>query len=125
MHKITVQYFEPADGDDFVTAYRQRHVPPVRSLPGLERFTISRPETDDAPYLVAERRPEHRPGFRRDGCCARRLGGVRRGPSCHLRRERRGRLSRPAHVSGRKHTPTRVNCANHAPDQRLPSPIDQ
>ena len=27
MHKITVQCFDPADGDDFKTAYRERHVP--------------------------------------------------------------------------------------------------
>ena len=33
MHKITVQYFDPADGDDFETAYRERHVPLVRQSP--------------------------------------------------------------------------------------------
>lgn len=54
MHKITVQYFDPADGDDFQTAYAARHVPLVRAVPGLERFTISRPHGDGAPYLVAE-----------------------------------------------------------------------
>ena len=54
MHKITVQYFDPADGDDFETAYRERHVPLVQAVPGLERFTISLPQADDAPYLVAE-----------------------------------------------------------------------
>ena len=54
MHKITVQYFDPADGDDFETAYRERHVPLVQAVPGLERFTISLPHTDGAPYLVAE-----------------------------------------------------------------------
>ena len=27
MHKITVRYFDPADGDDFESAYRERHVP--------------------------------------------------------------------------------------------------
>jgi uncharacterized protein (TIGR02118 family) len=54
MHKITVQYFEPSDGRDFEAAYRERHVPLVRSLPGLERFTISLPHADGAPYLVAE-----------------------------------------------------------------------
>ena len=54
MHKITVQYFDPADGDDFETAYRERHVPLVHTLPGLERFTISLPRADGAPYLVAE-----------------------------------------------------------------------
>jgi uncharacterized protein (TIGR02118 family) len=53
MHKITVQYFDPADGDDFENAYRERHVPLVRAVPGLERFTITLPHTG-APYLVAE-----------------------------------------------------------------------
>ena len=46
MHKITVQYFDPADGDDFETAYRERH---VQAVPGLERFTISLPHADGAP----------------------------------------------------------------------------
>jgi uncharacterized protein (TIGR02118 family) len=54
MHKMTVQYVDPADGDDFEAAYRERHVPLVRAVPGLERFTISLPHTDGAPYLVAE-----------------------------------------------------------------------
>jgi uncharacterized protein (TIGR02118 family) len=54
MHRITVQYFDPADSDDFETAYRERHVPLVQTLPGLERFTISLPQADGAPYLVAE-----------------------------------------------------------------------
>jgi len=54
MHKITVQYFDPVDGDDFETAYRERHLPLVHALPGLQRFTISLPHTDGAPYLVAE-----------------------------------------------------------------------
>ena len=54
MHKITVQYFDPANGDEFETAYRERHVALVRAIPGLERFTISLPNGDGAPYLVAE-----------------------------------------------------------------------
>src|SRR4051812_16407681 len=54
MHKITVQYVDPADGDDFEAAYRERHVPLVRAVPGLERFTVSLPHADGAPYLVAE-----------------------------------------------------------------------
>jgi uncharacterized protein (TIGR02118 family) len=54
MQKITVQYFRPADSDDFETAYRERHVPLVRAVPGLERFTISLPRGDGAPHLVAE-----------------------------------------------------------------------
>jgi uncharacterized protein (TIGR02118 family) len=54
MHKITVQYLDPADGDDFEATYRERHVPLVQKLPGLERFTLSFPRTADAPYLVAQ-----------------------------------------------------------------------
>ncbi len=54
MHKITVQYFDPADGDGFETAYRERHVPLVQAVPGLERFTLSLPHGDGAPYVVAE-----------------------------------------------------------------------
>jgi len=54
MHKLTIQYFDPADADDFETAYRERHVPLVHAVPGLERFTISLPHSDGAPYLVAE-----------------------------------------------------------------------
>jgi len=54
MHRITVEYFGPVDGDDFETAYRERHVPLVHAVPGLERFTISLPHADGAPHLVAE-----------------------------------------------------------------------
>ena len=54
MHRITVQYFDPADGDDFERAYRERHVPLVHTVPGLDRFTISLPHAEGAPYLVAE-----------------------------------------------------------------------
>ena len=54
MFKITVQYFDPADADAFETAYRERHVPLVQAVPGLERFTISTPHTGGAPSLVAE-----------------------------------------------------------------------
>ena len=54
MHRITVQYFDPADGDDFETAYRERHVRLVHAVPGLERFTISLPHGVGAPYLVAD-----------------------------------------------------------------------
>jgi len=53
MHKITVQYFDPADGGAFEAAYRERHVPLVKAVPGLERFTLSLPG-GGAPYLVAE-----------------------------------------------------------------------
>ena len=54
MHKITVQYFDPANPGKFETAYRERHVALVRAVPDLERFTISLPHGDGAPYLVAE-----------------------------------------------------------------------
>ena len=54
MHKITVQYFDPADGDGFESGDRERHVPLGHTVPGLERFTISLPHGDGAPYLVAE-----------------------------------------------------------------------
>src|SRR5512144_2018926 len=53
MHKITVQYFDPVDGDDFETAYRERHVPLVQAVPGLQRFTISLPHTDGAALSTA------------------------------------------------------------------------
>ncbi len=49
MHKVTVQYFDPADGDAVENAYRERHVPLVKAVPGLERFTISLPHADGAP----------------------------------------------------------------------------
>jgi uncharacterized protein (TIGR02118 family) len=53
MHKITVQYFDPADAAGFEAAYRKRHVPLVKAVPGLERFTLSLPD-GGAPHLVAE-----------------------------------------------------------------------
>lgn len=56
MHRITVQYFSPADPAAFDERYEDRHVPLVRALPGLTSFTLSRPRPlgTDAPYLVAE-----------------------------------------------------------------------
>jgi uncharacterized protein (TIGR02118 family) len=54
MHKLTVEYYDPTDGDAFESAYRERHVPLVKAVPGVERFTISWPRGDDAPHLVAE-----------------------------------------------------------------------
>lgn len=54
MHKLIVQYFEPTDGDDFIAAYRERHVPLVKAVPGLEGFTLTLPRGEGAPYLVAE-----------------------------------------------------------------------
>lgn len=54
MHKLTVQYFEPADGEAFLADYRERHVPLVHAVPGVQRFTLMRPRGEGAPYLVAE-----------------------------------------------------------------------
>ncbi|WP_227467811.1 EthD family reductase [Nocardioides lijunqiniae] len=54
MHRLTVQYFDPADGDAFLAAYRERHVPLVRAVPDLQRFTLTTPRGDGAPYLQAE-----------------------------------------------------------------------
>lgn len=57
MHRMTIQYAAPADAAGFDTHYRDVHVPLASKLPGLRRFTLSRPRAlgpGDAPYLVAE-----------------------------------------------------------------------
>ncbi|MFD0683481.1 EthD family reductase [Actinomadura fibrosa] len=56
MQRLTVQYFSPADPDAFDKGYQERHVPLVRAVPGLKRFTLTHPQAlgGDAPYLVAE-----------------------------------------------------------------------
>jgi len=55
MQRVTVQYFDPADGPSFEAAYRERHVPLVKAVPGLQRFTLTRPRGGEGtPYLVAE-----------------------------------------------------------------------
>ena len=57
MHRITIQYAAPADAAGFDAHYRDVHVPLASRLPGLRRFTLSRPRAlgpGDAPYLVAE-----------------------------------------------------------------------
>lgn len=56
MHKITVQYATPQDAAGFEERYREEHIPLVHGLPGLERFTLSKPRalSGDAPFLVAE-----------------------------------------------------------------------
>lgn len=59
MHRITVQYETPNDPDGFEEKYTDEHIPLVRDLPGLERFTLSRPRPlgsadTGVPYLVAE-----------------------------------------------------------------------
>lgn len=54
-YRATVQYYDPADGEAFEAAYRERHVPMVHAIPGVRRFTLSRPRGDEGtPYLVAE-----------------------------------------------------------------------
>ena len=57
VHRITIQYAAPADAAGFDAHYRDVHVPLASKLPGLRRFTLSRPRAlgpGDAPYLVAE-----------------------------------------------------------------------
>ena len=56
MHRMTVQYDAPGDPDGFERHYREVHVPLVAAVPGLRRFTLTRPRAlaGDAPYLVAE-----------------------------------------------------------------------
>lgn len=59
MHRLTVQYAQPADPAAFEKEYADVHVPLVRALPGLARFTLSRPRSlgpaeAPAPFLVAE-----------------------------------------------------------------------
>src|SRR5260370_35742567 len=59
MHRITIQYGEPADPAAFDKHYQEAHVPLAAQIPGLRRYTLSRPRGlgGSAPYLVAE------PGF--------------------------------------------------------------
>lgn len=56
MHRITVEYWTPADPAAFDERYESGHVPLVRALPGLLSFTLTRPRPlgGDAPHLVAE-----------------------------------------------------------------------
>ncbi|MBO2457671.1 EthD family reductase [Actinomadura violacea] len=56
MHRLTVQYFAPADPAAFDERYRSTHVPLVHALPGLKSFTLTHPRAlgTDAPYLVAD-----------------------------------------------------------------------
>ncbi|HEX3960475.1 MAG TPA: EthD family reductase [Trebonia sp.] len=56
MHKLTVQYCDPADPAAFEKHYREVHVPLAAMIPGLRRFTVSKPHglSATAPYLVAE-----------------------------------------------------------------------
>lgn len=53
--RLSVAYHDVADGPAFEAAYRERHVPLVLAVPGLERFTLTRPRGDHGtPYLLAE-----------------------------------------------------------------------
>lgn len=57
MHRLTIQYHEPADPEAFDRDYFDRHVPLCRPLPGLVAMWFSRPRAlgpAAAPYLVAE-----------------------------------------------------------------------
>jgi len=56
MQRITVQYVTPADAEAFESQYAEEHVPLVKAIPGLARFTLSHPRAmgGEAPYLVAE-----------------------------------------------------------------------
>ncbi|MEJ7833993.1 MAG: EthD family reductase [Nocardioides sp.] len=55
-HRITIQYAVPDDPEAFDAHYRDVHVPLVAPIPGLRRFTTSRPRGlgGAAPYFVAE-----------------------------------------------------------------------
>ena len=56
MHRITIQYGAPADPAAFDQHYQEVHVPLAGRIPGLRRYTVSRPRGlgGSAPYLVAE-----------------------------------------------------------------------
>ncbi len=56
MHRITISYAAPGDPESFDRRYAQEHIPLAQALPGLDRFTLSRPRGlgAQAPYLVAE-----------------------------------------------------------------------
>jgi uncharacterized protein (TIGR02118 family) len=56
MHKLTVQYSDPADPAVFEKHYRDVHVPLAAKIPGLRRLTLTRPHGlgGGAPFLVTE-----------------------------------------------------------------------
>lgn len=43
LHRITIQYGEPADRETFDDYYRRVHVPIALTLPGLRSYTITHP----------------------------------------------------------------------------------
>jgi uncharacterized protein (TIGR02118 family) len=56
MVRLLVLYSQPSDTDAFERHYRDVHIPLVKRLAGLKRYTISRnvaPLRGDAYYLVA------------------------------------------------------------------------
>jgi uncharacterized protein (TIGR02118 family) len=55
MIKLLAIYDHPADAEAFDRHYRDVHTPLTLRMPGLQRFELSRPVGDDAPYhLIAE-----------------------------------------------------------------------
>jgi uncharacterized protein (TIGR02118 family) len=57
MHRLTIQYAEPADPEAFDRQYFDQHVPLCKPLPGLRAATFSKPRAlgrGFCPYLVAE-----------------------------------------------------------------------
>jgi uncharacterized protein (TIGR02118 family) len=58
MVRVLVLYNQPEDAQSFERHYREVHVPLAKTLPGLQRYTISRnivPANESEPYyLVAE-----------------------------------------------------------------------
>jgi uncharacterized protein (TIGR02118 family) len=63
MYRLTIEYADPADPAAFDRRYEAEHIPLVRRVPGLARFTLSRPRglgpstgsgRAGSPYLVAE-----------------------------------------------------------------------
>jgi uncharacterized protein (TIGR02118 family) len=57
MHRLTIQYAEPADPEAFDAQYFDQHVALCKPLPGLRAATFSKPRVlgqGVCPYLVAE-----------------------------------------------------------------------
>jgi uncharacterized protein (TIGR02118 family) len=57
MHRLSIQYAEPADPETFDKHYFERHIPLCKPLPGLLSASFSKPRAlgpGAVPYLVAE-----------------------------------------------------------------------
>jgi uncharacterized protein (TIGR02118 family) len=57
MHRLTIQYAEPADREAFDRQYFDQHVALCKPLPGLRAAAFSKPRVlgqGGCPYLVAE-----------------------------------------------------------------------